>query len=225
MHGGPDSFATRNWDVEADDYSIWFSLKSADGDQGYPGELQTTAIYKVQGNVLSLSIEATTSKPTILNLTNHAYWNMAGKGSVLDQELQINAAHYLPLDANLLPTGEIAMVSGSKFDFRTLRKIAEGYDSCYALDGKRGTLQHGLSLRDPASGRCMEVWTTECAIQMYTAIFWNGSVPAKQGALQAFQAIAIEPQNFPDAPNHPNFPSSVLRPGETYRNEIEWRFS
>ena len=225
LHGGPENFAIKEWAVEADDYSIWFTLNSPDGDQGFPGSLDATAIYKLKDNVLSLEIEATTTKPTVINLTNHAYWNMAGKGSVLDQDLQINAASYLPLTDALLPLGEIRKVEGSKFDFRSLRKIAEGYDTCFCLDGPRGEMKHGLTLRDPASGRRMEVWTTECAIQMYTAINWNATVPAKSGTLQPSQAIAIEPQNYPDAPNHLNFPSAVLRPNETYRNVIEWRFS
>ena len=224
LHGGPDNFALREWNVEADDYSIWFTLHSPDGDQGYPGAMDATAIYKLNGNALSLEIEATTTKPTIVNLTNHAYWNMAGSGSVLENELQINASTYLPLSEALLPSGEIRNVEGSRWDFRKLRTIAEAYDNCFCLDGPRGEMKHGLTLRDPKSGRTMEVWTTECAIQMYTAIRWDGTVPAKSGTLQPSQGFAIEPQNYPDAPNHDNFPSAVLRPGETYKNKMEWRF-
>ncbi len=224
LHGGPDNFAIRPWTVDADDYSIWFSLHSPDGDQGFPGAVDATAIYRLKENILSLELEATTTKPTIMNLTNHAYWNMAGKGSVLDNELQINAASYLPLSDALLPLGEIRKVEGSRFDFRTLREISEDYDNCFCLDGPRGDMKHGLTLRDKASGRSMEVWTTECAIQMYTAIRWNNAVPSKQGVLHPNQGLAIEPQNYPDAPNHENFPSAVVRPGEIYKNKIEWRF-
>jgi aldose 1-epimerase len=225
LHGGPVNFCNSKWAVDADEYSIWFTHSVPDGDQGYPGAVEATAIYKLKDNALSLTLEATTTKPTVINLTNHAYWNMAGKGSVLDQGLQINASNYLPLSDDLLPLGEIRKVEGTRWDFRKLRPIAELYDNCFCLDGKRGEMKHGLTLRDPASGRSMEVWTTEAAIQMYTAIHWNGTVPAKSGTLQQGQALAIEPQNYPDAPNHPNFPSAVLRPGETYKNEMEWRFA
>jgi aldose 1-epimerase len=225
LHGGPVNFCNSVWNVDADEYSIWFTHKVPDGDQGYPGAVDATAIYKLKDNVLSLELEATTTKPTVINLTNHAYWNMAGSASVLTQELQINASHYLPLNSDLLPSGEIRNVEGSRWDFRKLRTIAELYDNCFCLDGPRGELKHGLTLRDPASCRTMEVWTTECAIQMYTAIHWNGTVPSKDGFLQQGQALAIEPQNYPDAPNHANFPSAVLRPGEVYKNKMEWRFS
>jgi aldose 1-epimerase len=225
LHGGPVNFCNSTWSVDADEYSIWFTHKVPDGDQGYPGAVEATAIYKLKDNVLSLELEARTTKPTVMNLTNHAYWNMAGAGSVLSQELQINASHYLPLSSELLPSGEIRHVEGTRWDFRKPRAIAELYDNCFCLDAPRGEMKHGLTLRDPASGRSMQVWTTECAIQMYTAIHWNGTIASKDGFMQQAQALAIEPQNYPDAPNHANFPSAVVRPGETYRNKIEWRFS
>ncbi len=224
LHGGPDNFALRAWTADANSSSICFALHSPDGDQGYPGAMDASAVYKLNGTVLSLEIEATTTKPTIVNLTNHAYWNMAGGGSVLENELQINASAFLPLSEALLPSGEVRQVQGTRWDFRKLRKISEAYDNCFCLDGPRGSMKHGLTLRDPKSGRTMEVWTTECAIQMYTAIRWDGTVPAKSGTLQPSQGFAIEPQNYPDAPNHVNFPSAVLRPGETYKNKMEWRF-
>jgi aldose 1-epimerase len=224
LHGGPVNFCNSIWAADADDYSIWFTHKVPDGDQGYPGAVAVTAIYKLKDNVLSLELEATTTKPTVINLTNHAYWNMAGSGLVLPQELQINASHYLPLSSELLPSGEIRSVENSRWDFRKLRQIAELYDNCFCLDAPRSAMKHGLTLRDPVSGRTMEVWTTECAIQMYTAIHWNGMVPSKDGFLQQGQALAIEPQNYPDAPNHENFPSAVVRPGEIYKNKMEWRF-
>src|SRR5450631_1720581 len=136
----------------------------------------------------------------------------------------MNAPRYLITDKNILPSGEIASVAGTKFDFRKLRAVREAYDHCFCLDGRRGQMKQALTMRDPKSGRRMEVWSTECAIQFYTAIHWNETLPGKGGPLHQHQAIAIEPQNVPDAPNHPNFPSSVLRPGNTYRNRIEWRF-
>jgi aldose 1-epimerase len=224
LHGGPDNFALRSWAAQVEEYSIGFTLRSPDGDQGYPGAANVVAIYRLKDNVLSLEIEATTTRPTIMNLTNHTYWNMAGGGTVLDNELQINASAFLPLNDALIPSGEIRNVQGSRWDFRKLRRIADGYDNCFCLDGKRGEMKHGLTLRDPVSGRSMEVWTTECAIQMYTAIRWNGTVRSKSGTLQPSQGIAIEPQNYPDAPNHSNFPSAVVRPNQTYSNKMEWRF-
>ena len=125
----------------------------------------------------------------------------------------------------MLPSGEICNVEGSRWDFRKLHKIVEGYDNCFCLDGPRGTMKHGLTLRDPKTGRTMEVWTTECAIQMYTAIRWDGTVPAKSGSLQPSQGFAIEPQNYPDAPNNNHFPSSILLPNEIYNNKIIFEFS
>jgi aldose 1-epimerase len=225
LHGGPQNFCNATWDSEQGADWIKFSHSSPDGDQGYPGKVDVTATYKLVGATLSLEIEATTTKPTVLNITNHAYWNMAGAGSVLTQELQIPASHYLPLSPELLPSGEIRAVEGTLWDFRKSRPISELYDNCFCLDAPRGEMKLGLTMRDPASGRKMEVWTTEAAIQMYTAIHWNGTVPSKDGFLQQGQALAIEPQNYPDAPNHSNFPSAVVRPGEIYRNKMEWRFS
>lgn len=229
LHGGETGFHGRQWSgIERGDM-IEFKLVSPDGDEGYPGWLNVTATYQLQGTVLSLDIAATTTKPTLCNLTNHAYWNMAGKGagrgSVLNHELQIHGDHYFPLSDLLLPVGEIAPIAGTRWDFRKARLIAEDYDNCFLLNGKRGEMKHGLSLRDPESGRALDVWTTEACMQVYTAIRWLPLVIGRGGPLQPSQALAIEPQNVADAPNHPAFPSSILRPGETYRNRMEWRFS
>jgi aldose 1-epimerase len=228
LHGGPNNFGNQNWQPHRKGNEITFSFVSPDGDQGFPGLMRATATYRLLGKVLSLELIATTTKPTVINLTNHAYWNLMGpaatKNSAFGQEVQINAAHYLPLTSQLLPTGEIAKVESTRFDFRKLRKVGEAYDNCYMLGGTRGGLKQALTMRDPTSGRRMEVWTTEPAVQFYTAIHWNDTVRGKISNLLNHQAIAIEPQNAPDAPNHANFPSSVLRPGQTYHNRIEWRF-
>lgn len=225
LHGGETGFHSRQWSgVERGDLVV-FKLVSPDGDEGYPGWLNVTATYQLQGTVLSLDIEATTTKPTLCNLTNHAYWNIAGGGSILHQELQINGEHYFPLSELLLPLGEIAPVAETRWDFRAPRLIVEDYDNCFLLNGKRGEMKRGLTLRDPKSGRTLDVWTTEGCMQMYTAIRWLPSVIGRGGPLQPSQALAIEPQNVADAPNHAAFPSSILRPGERYRNRIEWRFS
>jgi aldose 1-epimerase len=225
LHGGPQNFGNQDWRVEQRGHEVKFSFSSPDGDQGFPGAVEASAIYELQGAVLSLDLEATTTKPTVINLTNHGYWNLAGGGDALGHEMQINGDHYLPLNELLLPSGEIAPVEGTRWDFRKLRRVGEAYDNCWQLTGERGKLRQGLVLRDPQSRRRMEVWSTDAGLQMYTAIHWNGEMPGKQGPLQQHGAIAIEPQNFPDAINHANFPSAVLRPGEVYGHRMEWRFS
>ncbi len=226
LHGGPDNFAVRHWKAQPTDNQIHFSLHSPDGDQGYPGALDVSATYSLSGSTLALDLEARTTKPTVINLNNHGYWNMSGgERNAFAHEMQILGSRYLPLSEELLPLGELHDVTGTRWDFRKLRPVAEVYDNCWVLDGPRGTLQHGLTLKDAVSGRTMEVWTTEAGMQMYTAEHWNPGFPGKAGPLSQYTAIAIEPQNFPDAPLHKNFPSAELRPGAVYRNRIEWRFS
>ena len=226
LHGGPDNFGVRRWKAEQHGNAIRFAITSPDGDQGYPGTLEASATYTLSGNTLSLDLEARTTKPTVVNLTNHAYWNLSGgERNAFAHEMQIKAESYLPLNDRLLPSGEIRSVSGLPQDFRARKTVGEFFDNCWVLDGERGTLRHGLTLRDPVSGRQLDVWTTEAGMQMYTAWHWNEAMPGRNGPLMQYAAIAIEPQNFPDAPNHKNFPSAVLRPGEVYRHRMEWRFS
>ena len=225
LHGGPDNFALRHWGHEPIDNGIRFSLVSPDGDQGFPGQLTVTASYVLKSNVLSLDLQAKTTKPTAINLTNHGYWNLIGAKSAFEHEMDIDADRFVVLNDILLPSGELADVAGTRWDFRKLRVVGENYDNCWALNGKRGQLRKGLTLRDPGSGRRMEVWTTEAGMQMYTSFHWNGAFPGKRGPLHQYEAIAIEPQNYPDACNHKNFPKSILRPGESYKNRMEWRFS
>jgi aldose 1-epimerase len=226
LHGGPDNFAVRPWAAQVSGEDVRFSLHSPDGDQGYPGALDVTAAYRLTGSILSLDLEARTLATTIVNLTNHAYWNLSGGSiSAFDHEMQIDATAWLPLGEGLLPTGEVRNVEGSRFDFRTLRRIGEPYDNCWCLDGPRHELKRGLVLRDPVSGRRMEVWTSECGMQVYTAAHWNEGFPGRNGPLRQHAATAIEPQNYAGAPSHGKFPSAVLRAGEVYRNRIEWRFS
>lgn len=226
LHGGPDNFAVRRWAAQPTDHAIRFSLHSPDGDQGYPGALDVSATYALNDKVLSLDFEARTTKPTAINLTSHAYWNLSGGvRNAFDHVMRINGSKYLPLNSVLLPSGEIRPVEGQPQDFRTMKRVGQAFDNCWVLDGGRGALRPGLTLRDPVSGRTMDVWTTEAGMQMYTAAHWNQGMPGRSGPLQPSAAIAIEPQNFPDAVNHPNFPSAVLRPGNAYRHRIEWRFS
>ena len=224
--GGPDNCGNRRWHVGAADNSVRFTIHSPDGAQGYPGALAVAATYRLAGMTLSLDLEAVTTRPTVVNLTNHAYWNLsAGERDAFAHEMTIDADSYLPLNELLLPSGEIRSVAGLPQDFRARKKVAGFFDNCWVLNGRRCEMKHGLTLRDPVSGRQMEVSTTEAGMQMYTAWHWNEAMPGRNGPLQQSAAIAIEPQNFPDAPSHPNFPTAVLRPGETYRNRIAWRFA
>lgn len=224
LHGGNTGFHARHWDYVRDGNRITFLLQSNDGEEGYPGQLDVKAVYALSGNRLSLDISARTTKPTLCNLTNHAYWNLAGGGSALGHELMIPAEKYFPLNELLLPLGEIWDVAGTSRDFRKVRLIGEDYDNAFLLDGKRGGMKRALSLRDPQSGRALEVWTSECIVQIYTAIHWKALMMGRHGPLEQSTAFAIEPQNVADAPNHPAFPSSILRPGEVYHNRMEWRF-
>jgi aldose 1-epimerase len=225
LHGGDTGFHARRWDWLRDGNRVTFFLSAADGEEGYPGNLALKAIYTLSGNTLALTLDAHTTKPTVCNLTNHAYWNLAGSGSVLGHELQIMGEHYFPLSDLLLPLGRIEDTAGTRFDFRSPHVIRDDHDFCTKLREPRGEMKHGLTLREPLSGRRMEVWTTEGCMQTYTAIHWNPAMTGHMGPLQQSAALAIEPQNVADAPNNPAFPSSVLRPGEFYRNHMEWRFS
>jgi aldose 1-epimerase len=225
IHGGVKGFGERLWVPRQDGNHLELRLHSPDGEEGYPGAMDVTAVYELTGSVLSLEFEATTTKPTLCNLTNHAYWNLAGSENVLAHELQIHGSKFFPLDDAMLPLGEIKDVAGTRWDFRKMRPIAEDYDNCFLLDGTHGALKQALRLRDPASKRTLDVWTTERCVQVYTAWHWEPSVVSRTGPICRSQAFAIEPQNVADAPNHAKFPSSILRPGEVYRNRMEWRFS
>ena len=225
IHGGVNSFAHREWSHAVDGNRLTLKLQSPDGEEGYPGALDVTAIYEVNDNVLSLSFEATTTKPTLCNLTNHAYWNLAASDSVLEHELMIAGSKFFPLDEAMLPLGDITDVAETRWDFRKARLIAEDYDNCFLLDGKQGEMKPALRLRDPKSKRTLDVLTTERCVQIYTAWHWEPSIISRTGPLKRSQTLAIEPQCVADSPNHPTFPQCILRPGETYRNAMEWRFS
>jgi aldose 1-epimerase len=225
LHGGTTGFHMRHWDYIRDGNRITFMLQSADGEEGFPGNLDVQAVYALDDATLSLTIGAQTTKPTVCNLTNHAYWNLAGGGSVLGHELTIPAKSYFPLNDLLLPLGRIDPVADTRWDFNRPRVIGEDYDNAFLLDGERGVLRRNLKLRDTVSGRTLDVWGTEPVVQMYTAIHWADTMKGHHGPLVPSTAFAIEPQNVADAPNHLGFPSSILRPSEIYRNHMEWRFS
>ncbi len=249
LHGGPNGFQNKIWEIipnsdKAQNCSrVEFAMKSEDGDEGYPGALQVNAIYKwSDDNILTLEIIATTDSSTILNLTNHCYWNLSGEdsGSILDQKLYLNASKWLPTDSTLIPSGEIENVSNTPMDFTISKKIGrdinqnfnalkygKGYDNCWIIDKNGDKIpQLAAILTDNKSGRKMEVYTTQSAIQVYTGNWLNGSPISKSGrSYNDYEGVAIECQNFPDAPNKPNFPSPILRKTQEYRHIIEFRFS
>lgn len=230
LHGGPGGFSQRRWQAEADIDRVTFSLVSADGEEGYPGSLQVSVIYRLDGPNLMLEYIARTDAPTVVNLTNHAYWNLSGRGSILDHKLQLFADQYLECDADVLPTGNILNVAGTPFDFRHPHAIGQdiartpgGYDHCFVIENWDSTLRFAASVADPASGRVMEVLTTEPGVQLYTANHFNGS--AATLGLSKHEAFCLECQHFPDSPNQLEFPSTALRPGEEYRQLTVHRFS
>ena len=237
LHGGPDGFSNRLWKAsQISDTEVVLTLDSPDGDQGYPGNMHVEATYTWgEDNSLTLSIKATTDAPTILNLTNHTYWNLDGEdsGSIFNHVLRINASRWLATSEALIPTGELAPVEGTPMDFRTAKPIGrdikadfpaliygKGYDNCWVLDGAPG-LKLAAELSSAASCRRLEIWTDQPAAQVYTGNWLDGSPVSKSGRpYRDYDGVAIECQGFPDAPNHPDFPSCVLRPGETYSRTI-----
>lgn len=249
LHGGAKGFDKRNWKIvsvkSGPVASVVLSYVSADGEEGYPGKLDTKVTYSLdeRGN-LTIAFEASTNKPTIVNMTNHALFNMAGDGSpmgAMDNRLTIPASAYTPVNATLIPTGELRKVAGTVFDFTHPRRIADGlrngqdeqiaigrgYDHNFALDkGVTATPQLAARLEDPASGRVLEVLTTEPGVQFYTGNFLDGTVLGKKGRVYRMgDGIALEPQKFPDAPNQPAFVSARVDPGKPYRHTMIYRVS
>lgn len=230
LHGGPEGFHRRDWEVEQKKDMIVFSTMSQDGDQGYPGELSVRASFAFSGATLVLVLEARTTKPTVINLTQHGYWNLAGSDTIADHLLQIAANGRTPVDKELIPDGTIAKLDGTPYDFREPRPVSQalglpiGLDDNFCLTGHRHELHFAAAIE--AAGRRMEVHTTEPGLQVYTANHHGPQLIGKHGRpMKRFDSIALEPQTYPNAPNTPSFPSAVLRPGDTYRHRIEWRFS
>ena len=249
LHGGPKGWDTKVWAArpfrDGRTPGIELTLVSPDGDMGFPGTVTCKVTYRVlPGNTWRVDYEATTDKPTVINPTHHSYWNLAGEasGDVLGQELRIFADSYTPTDAGLIPTG-VAPVAGTGFDFTVLRPIGthadwmarqadlrctgNWYDHNFVLRGKPGELRPAATMRDPRSGRQLEVWTTEPCLQVYGAQDLKGTLPTKAagGTLPRCAALALETQHAPDSPNRPDWPTTVLRPGETFRSTTEYRFS
>ncbi|GAA3772006.1 aldose epimerase family protein [Streptomyces chiangmaiensis] len=219
LHGGVRGFDKRVWDVEPVEHGVRLSRVGAHGEEGFPGRLKVSATYTLgPGGALRIAYEAVTDAPTVVNLTSHSYWNLAGSGHAGGHELRIAASRITPVDGDLIPTGELQDVAGTRFDFRTARKAGSGYDHNFVLDkGVTDTPEQVAELHDPASGRVLTIATTEPGLQLYTGDHLGAPFSPGDG-------IALETQHFPDSPNRPRFPSTVLRPGEHYRSETVYGF-
>jgi aldose 1-epimerase len=242
LHGGIKGFDKAVWKAAPVKSGHGPGLKltylSKDMEEGFPGNLAVTVVYTLSDtNELEIRYEATTDKKTPVNLTNHAYWNLkgSGNGDILGHVLQLEADAFTAVDsaANLIPTGEILPVSGTPFDFTTPHAIGEriaqvegGYDHNFVLRSGGGALTLAARVKEPESGRAMEIWTDQPAIQLYTGNFLDGSVVGKGGrAYQKHAAFCLETQHFPDSPNHPNFPTTILEPGRVFRSVTVHRFT
>ncbi|MET8048103.1 aldose epimerase family protein [Streptosporangium sp. NPDC005286] len=223
LHGGPGGFSNRVWRVtEVSTSAITLEYVSLNGEEGYPGMLTVSLTYTLTEDALRLDYRAFTDAPTVLNLTNHSYFNLAGGGDILKHVIRIDADRYLPVDSTKIPTGELAPVAGTPFDFTTPREIGDriddpllggGYDHCYVLRG-------GIEVGEPVSGRVMEVSTTEPGVQFYSGNMLDGIATA----YGRHAGLCLETQHFPDSPNQDHFPSTVLRPGEEFTSTTTYRF-
>ena len=241
LHGGNVGFDRRVWKAEPVEATyeagVRMTYTSPDGEEGFPGKLTVSVQYTLTAdNALKIAYTATTDKPTIVNLTNHTYFNLAGAGDVLKDTVESNADSYTPVDSTMIPTGEITPVKGTPLDFTkptavgarttSLDPMPGAYDFNYVVNGKPGELRFAARVTDPGNGRVMEVWTTEPGVQLYTAVGLDGSIVGKRGvAYPKFGAICLETEHFPDSINHPNFPSTILRPGSTFQSQTIYKFS
>jgi aldose 1-epimerase len=241
LHGGSEGFDRRNWKAKVVPGGVEFTLVSSDGDQGFPGTLTAHVRYTLHSNVVRIEYDATTDQSTVVNLTNHTYFNIAGEGSgsILGQRLTLYADSYTPIDAAMIPTGELASVLGTPYDFTSETMIGEhasqddaqlkrigGFDHNWVVRGPAGTLRPAARLFDPASGRILLVQTTEPGIQFNSGQYFDSTLIGKSGvAYGKFGGLALETQHFPDSPNHENFPSAELHPGMHYHSITTWTLS
>jgi aldose 1-epimerase len=245
IHGGRAGFNAKLWAATTaggNEPALTLRYTSPDGEEGYPGTLAVTVTYTLQkDNALRIDYRATTDKPTVVNLTNHTYFNLSGmKHDVLDNQLLVKADKVLVTDKAQIPTGELKPVAGTPFDFTkptaigarindttdTQLRYGHGYDHCWVFSDPSKALKLGATLHEPASGRFMEMYTTEPAVQIYTANHLNGKQSGPEGIPYTRRfAVCLETQHFPDSPNHPNFPTTTLRPGETYQSTTVYTFS
>jgi aldose 1-epimerase len=239
LHGGPDGFDSAVWSTDGPDgASVTLRHTSPDGDNGFPGTLDVAVTYSVDGSALRIEYTAATDAPTVLSLTNHAYWNLAGGGSAEDHEVQLHAGHVLPVDGESLPSGPPVPVEGTPLDFRSPARLGarirdghpqlvavRGHDHAYVIDGAPGELRAAARVVEPRSGRTMELQTDQPSVQFYSANMFNGTLVLRDGTTaRQGDAFCLEAQGFPDAPNHPDYPSTVLRPGEEYRSRTVFTF-
>jgi aldose 1-epimerase len=244
LHGGVRGFDKVIWQAKPGHSNLGQTLEltyvSHDGEEGYPGTLVVKALYTLtDNNSLRLEFTATDDRDTILNLTAHPYFNLAGHGDVLSHVVCINAEKFTPVDSTLIPTGELKPVAGTPFDFRTpiaigarinetndeQIKFAGGYDDNWVVDHPLGQLDLDARVTEPTTGRVLEIWSTEPGLQFYSGNFLDGTIIGKEGQLYPHRgAFVMEPQHYPDSPNHDNFPTVVLHPGDTYHNTIIYRF-
>ena len=245
IHGGPTGFDKRLWNatpIDGNEPAVVLAYLSKDGEEGYPGNLAVEVRYTLQkDNALRIDYKATTDKATVVNFTNHAYFNLSGlKRDVLNHELTIKADKYLPTDEKQIPTGELRSVAGTAFDFLkptavsarindttdTQIRYGKGYDHCWVFTDKSNSLKLGATVYEPISGRFMEMYTTEPAVQLYTANNLNGKLIGNGGVpLTRRFGLCLETQHFPDSPNQPGFPTTVLRPNDTFRSTTLYKFS
>jgi aldose 1-epimerase len=241
LHGGPSGFHDQVWDVTSvSEDRITLHYQSQDGEEGYPGNLDVTISYLLKDNDLQIEFSATTDKETVLNLTNHSYFNLNGQGSgtIYEHELLINADSYTPIDKTLIPTGEMADVTQTPFDFREPKKIGveiennheqiqfgKGYDHNFILNKKGIDLELAARAKGDKTGITLEVYTTEPGLQFYSGNFMEGAHEIKGGAKDNFRtAFCLETQHFPDSPNQPNFPTTTLKPGQSFQSKTIFRF-
>ncbi len=241
LHGGVNGFNKKLWTAREIPGGVELSYLSKDGEEGYPGDLKAKATYTLTpDNELRIDYSATTDKDTVVNLTNHSYFNLAGQGEgdILGHEIMIEADRFTPVDAGLIPTGELKPVEGTPFDFRKASvigsriddqneqlKLGKGYDHNFVLNRKGGSVELAARVRDPKSGRVMEVLTDQPGVQFYTGNFLDGTQQGKGGkAYQKRCAFCLETQHFPDSPNQPSFPSTELKPGQEYKTSTVYRF-
>jgi aldose 1-epimerase len=243
LHGGIKGFDKVMWEAKSlpgEEPALELRYGSKDGEEGYPGNLTVTAVCTLTNdNALKLEFTATTDKETVVNLTHHSYFNLAGKGDILNHEVMINADEFTPVDSTLIPTGELRPVQGTPFDFRTPTtigarinqddeqlKFGKGYDHNWVINKPMGQLGLMARVVEPGTGRVLEVLSTEPGLQFYTGNFLDGTLKGKGGWVYQFRnGFCMEPQHYPDSPNKPNFPSVVLKPGQVYKNTIIYRFS